>query len=72
MLRTDSLKTIQSAVARGEAVHATYDAVRAIEREARQLRAQAMRDAFRSGFAWLSRSRDIGLPAGKAGAARSL
>ncbi len=65
MLREDTLRTIQSAIARGESVNATPDDVRALERHARLLRAQAMRDTFRNGFAWLFRSRDVDLPAGK-------
>ena len=65
MLREDTLRTIQSAIARGESVSPTRDEIRALELRARQLRAQAMRDAFRNGFSWLFRNRTIDLPAGR-------
>jgi hypothetical protein len=70
MLREDTVKAIQSAIARGESVTPTPDAVRAIQREAGKLRAQAMRDAFRNGFSWLFRNRDIHLPPGRIDAVR--
>ena len=70
MLREDTLRTIQSAVARGETVTPTRDDVRALEQRARLLRAQVMRDAFRNGFSWLFRNRTTDLPAGRIDAVR--
>ena len=65
MLREDTLRTIQAAIAKGEPVAPSPDAVRAIQLQARQLRAQTMRNAFRNGFSRLFRSRDIILPTGR-------
>jgi hypothetical protein len=53
MLREDTLKTIQAAIARGEPVAPGPDAVRALAYEASRMRAHAMRDAVRKAFAWL-------------------
>ena len=70
MLREDTLRTIKTAIARGEPVAPTPDQVRALNIEARKLRAQAMRDAFRNAFSWLFRARTITLPAGRIDAVR--
>lgn len=64
MLREDTLRTIQTAIARGEPVTPTPDAVRAIDAEARRLRAHSLRKAI-AAFASLFRTRDLVLPAGK-------
>ncbi|HKU98811.1 MAG TPA: hypothetical protein VJR58_26190 [Vineibacter sp.] len=64
MLREDTLRTIQSAIARGESVTPTPDAVHAINAEAHRLRAHTLRKAL-AAFASLFRSRDLVLPAGK-------
>jgi hypothetical protein len=65
MLRDDTLRTIQSAIARGETAIPGPDELRAIETEARQLRARGVRDAFSRAFAWLAGQRHLVLPAGR-------
>jgi hypothetical protein len=64
MLREDTLRTIKTAIARGEAIAPTPDQVRALNLEARKLRAEAMRGVFRNAFSWLFRPRAITLPGG--------
>ena len=71
MLREDTLKIIQAAIVRGESVNPTRDEVRALELRARQLRAQATRDAIRNGFSWLLRNRSVDVPAGRIDTVRS-
>ncbi|MCW5745090.1 MAG: hypothetical protein KIT36_02680 [Alphaproteobacteria bacterium] len=65
MLRNTTLSSINTAMVEGDVVVPSPDVVRAIEREARQLRAQAVRDAFRAAFTWLFRTRPLVLPAGR-------
>jgi hypothetical protein len=64
MLREDTLRTIQTAIARGEPVTPTPDAVRAAVAEAHRLRAQTLRQAFVA-LASLFRNRALVLPPGK-------
>ncbi len=64
MLREDTLRTIQAAIARGEPAKPTPDAVRAVASEAHRLRTLTVRQAF-AALASLFRSHDLVVPPGK-------
>ncbi|TWT15075.1 hypothetical protein [Reyranella sp. CPCC 100927] len=63
MLRKDTLQTIQTAIARGESVAPTPEAIRAVDAQARQLRAHALRKAL-TAVASLFRTRNLVVPVG--------
>jgi hypothetical protein len=63
MLRNDTLKTIQAAIARGEPVAPTPEQVRDLRFEAHRLRAQEMSRLLRAAIAWLRR--DVIVSGGK-------
>jgi hypothetical protein len=63
MLRNDTLTTIPTAIARGEAKVPTPEQLLVLRREAHRLRAEEMRRLLRLAVAWLRRGPT--LPAGK-------
>jgi hypothetical protein len=67
MLREDTLQNSQILGAHSVPIP-TPEELRAIELAARRMRAQVIRDAFRSAYAWLFRGHDVPA-AGKVGVA---
>lgn len=66
MLREDKLSSIKAAIARGEQIAPTAAAIDAIRLEARQLRAEALRHAWRKTSAFvvsLFSTRNLVMPA---------